>query len=288
MGKRICLVGFSEINRAWALEQPDDVELWALNEGHNCTQRLVSRDDLGRDHSIRCPCYNPHKCTCEKHGHEFIERYDRWFQLHPPEWKQEERTKSAAKTGDRIHEKDMSAFGRNERHVKFLRECDKPLFMLHLDNPHGPFPSSVPYPLEAVEERFGVPWANRKYLYATSSPAYMVILALYEHLEQNEKLDEIRIAGIELAVGNEYFWQRACLEYYVGMAQGLGITFTRPPMGGSILAAPRYAIDDPIPLPKDPSFDPLPMYQPTDKDRENHGVALMDVEVAEEEPVHAD
>ena len=51
MGRRICLVGFSELSRNWANEQPDDVEIWGLNETH-----------------------------------QFLKRCDRYFQIHPRNW----------------------------------------------------------------------------------------------------------------------------------------------------------------------------------------------------------
>jgi hypothetical protein len=262
VGRRICLVGFSEINRDWAMKQPRAMEIWGLNEGHNCSARLMAVDDLGREQKMRCPCYNPNRCKCEKHSHQFIPRYDRWFQIHPPNWKDEKRVEKANRLGDRIHERDLNTFGRNERHIKFLRECDKPVYMLTMSSKWGPFPSAVRYPMGKVEKLLGISWNKRKYLYTTSSPSYMVALAVYEHM-QGDTIDEIRMAGIELAVGTEYFWQRACFEYYLGMAKGLGIKVTRPPVGSSLLTAPRYAIDDPIALPKDFTYDPQPIYVPT-------------------------
>lgn len=258
LGRRICLTGFSDINRWWAMQQPKSVEIWCLNESHNCTARLMTRDDLGRERAVKCGCFDPNACKCQTHSHEFIPRYDRWFQIHPTDHREEERKERLVKTGDRIHERDLSAYGRNERHVKFLRECNKPLYMLHLDSKWGPFPNAVKYPLQEVEKALGVLWGGKKYLYATSSPAYMVALALYEHM-QGDTVDEIRLAGIELAIGTEYAVQRPCFEFYLGVAIGMGIKIKRPPQGCSLLAGPRYAIDDPIILPDDMDLKPLRM-----------------------------
>jgi hypothetical protein len=281
MGKRILLTGFSGQSREWALEQPKTVEIWGLNESHNCTSWLNTRDDLGRESKIRCACYNPNACKCLNHEHAFIPRYDRWFQIHPPNWKETERIKKAATTGDRIHERDLDTFGRNERHIKFLRECDTPVYMLRLASKWGPFPNAVRYPFGKVEKALGMQWGRRKNLYVTSSPAYMLALALYEHLE-GDTLSEIRLAGIELSVGTEYFHQRPCFEFYLGMARGMGIRVTRPPMGSSLLASPRYAIDAPIAPPDGFSFEPLPLRMPNNEQIE----ALMaDVEMAEPEEV---
>jgi hypothetical protein len=259
LGKRICLTGFSDFNRWFAMQQPDDVEIWCLNESHNCTAKLMTRDDLGREGQIRCWCYNPHACKCKHHKHEFIPRYDRWFQIHAVHHREPERLAKLQKKGDRIHEKDLSAYGRNERHLKFLRECDKPLYMLHPDSKWGPFDSFVQYPIDEVQDALGIPWNGQNQMYVTSSPAYMVALALYEHM-QGDKLDEIRIAGIELAIGTEYAVQRPCFEFYLGMAIGMGVTVTRPPQGTALLAAPRYAIDDHILGPDD--LDPIALRMP--------------------------
>lgn len=276
MGRRICLTGFSDINRLFAMQQPEDVEIWCLNESHNCTAKLMTRDDLGREHRIRCPCYNPNACKCSKHGHEFIPRYDRWFQIHPADHREAER---ASKWSKRIHERDLSAYGRNARHVKFLQECDKPLYMLHMDSNWGPFPSAVQYPTDLVEEALGIPWGDRKNIYATSSPAYMIALALYEHMIGNS-LDEIRFAGVELAIGTEYAVQRPCFEFYLGMAIGMGIEVIRPPQGTGLLAAPRYAIDEQIIGPED--MNPRPMRMPN---AEQVAELLTDVRTVEEEEV---
>lgn len=54
--------------------------------------------------------------------------------------------------------------------------------------------------------------------YLTSSTAYMVAYAIihgYPH---------IRLYGVDMAVDDhEYFWQRACLEAWIGLAKGRGI-----------------------------------------------------------------
>lgn len=279
MGRRICLTGFSDFNRWWAMQQPSTMEIWCLNESHNCTAKLMMRDDLGREHGTRCSCFNPNNCKCQKHSHEFIPRYDRWFQIHPAHHREDERKSRLAKNGDRIHEKDLSAYGRNERHVRFLRECDKPLYMMHLDSKWGPFPNAIKYPLSKVEKALGIPWGRRKNLYATSSPAYMIALALYEHME-GDTIDEIRIAGIELAVGTEYAVQKPCFEFYLGMAKGMGIKVSRPPQGTAMLAGPRYAIDEPLIGPDD--MDPPTLRMPNAEEM----VELMtEVETQEREEV---
>ena len=46
-GRKICIIGFSEATRWWVKDQPRTVELWGLNEAHNCSTRIHFQDDLG-------------------------------------------------------------------------------------------------------------------------------------------------------------------------------------------------------------------------------------------------
>lgn len=68
-------------------------------------------------------------------------------------------------------------------------------------------------------------------LYLTSSPAYMMSHAI------SEGFSTIAIYGVDLAITNhEYFWQRPCMEAWVGFAKGRGIKIEMPdvcPVGHS-------------------------------------------------------
>jgi hypothetical protein len=67
------------------------------------------------------------------------------------------------------------------------------------------------FPFEEVEGFFG-----RTYL--TSSTAYMMALAILEGAK------EIGVYGSDMSVDDhEYFWQRPCLEAWIGFARGRGI-----------------------------------------------------------------
>ncbi len=54
MARKVCLAGFAQITREWANQQPDEVEIWGMNEGHTFLRRSPTR----------------------------------WFQVHPPLWNQ--------------------------------------------------------------------------------------------------------------------------------------------------------------------------------------------------------
>jgi hypothetical protein len=60
-------------------------------------------------------------------------------------------------------------------------------------------------------------------LYLTSSPSYMVSQAI------SDGATHIGIYGVDLAIDDhEYFWQRPCMEAWIGFAKGRGIEITIP------------------------------------------------------------
>lgn len=72
------------------------------------------------------------------------------------------------------------------------------------------------YPYAAVETLYGS-------VYLTSSPAYMIAYALL--LGANE----IQVYGVDLSISDhEYFWQRPCVEAWIGFAKGLGVKIVIP------------------------------------------------------------
>lgn len=60
-------------------------------------------------------------------------------------------------------------------------------------------------------------------LYLTSSPAYMISYAI------SQGATEIQLYGVDLSVSDhEYFWQRPCVEAWIGFAKGRGIKVVIP------------------------------------------------------------
>jgi len=67
------------------------------------------------------------------------------------------------------------------------------------------------YPYKEIEDMYGS-------LYLTSSAAHMMALAILEGATH------IGIYGIDMSVSdNEYFYQRPCMESWIGYARGIGI-----------------------------------------------------------------
>ncbi len=82
------------------------------------------------------------------------------------------------------------------------------------------------FPLQAAHVQV-FPFAQARELfgseYLTSSTAYMMALALLEGAT------EIGVYGSSMAVDDtEYFWQRPCLEAWIGFAKGRGVKVTVP------------------------------------------------------------
>lgn len=132
-------------------------------------------------------------------------------------------------------------------HKGWIRGSGIPVFMI---DRHDELPTSVRYPIERMIAKFGD--------YYTSTVAEMLALAIDEIDQRVEAAvatltfpepmdaahtavyvasktkafyDEftIGIFGIDLVVGEEYFWQKACAEYYIGIAIGRGIRVMIPP-----------------------------------------------------------
>ena len=112
-------------------------------------------------------------------------------------------------------------------HWQWLQQ--KHPFPIYMQQVWPDIPSSVEYPLRQVVERFG-----RRYF--TSSVAYMIALALLHGFEK------IEIYGVEMATDSEYTWQRDCVMYWIGRAEGMGIDVYLPP-GCNLLKGRLYGYE---------------------------------------------
>ena len=208
MGREICLVGGASRTRSWIYELPESVELWGQNENNT-----------------------------------FQHRADRWFQIHPRDWRAE-----AIRRNGKF---EPGNYGRPLQHVTFLASLECPVYMQEADDR---IPNSVRYPIEAIAERFGVDHFGKNVNYLTSTSAYMLALALMEHMD-GDTIDAVHVAGVEMQIGTEYSMQKPCLEYYIGWARALSIEW-KPADGCGLLRAPVYAVDHSGPF-KDNSFFPV-------------------------------
>jgi hypothetical protein len=102
----------------------------------------------------------------------------------------------------------------DERYAKWL--IDKKIPMVVGENFPLRAEHTIVFPYEESKQLFGS-------LYLTSSPAMMVCYAMlkgYQHME---------LFGVDLAIDDfEYFWQRPCMEAWIGFARGRGHTVILP------------------------------------------------------------
>lgn len=101
---------------------------------------------------------------------------------------------------------------RNPKHLEWLQKAKIPIYMLeHYDD----IPQSIPYPKDEIIKRFGS--------YFTTSISYMIALAIFVGAT------DIHLYGIDMATNKEYQLERPSVEYYIGIARGLGINVYVPP-----------------------------------------------------------
>lgn len=131
-----------------------------------------------------------------------IPRADRWFEIH--------------------HNWDQHVVEGTD-HAKWLAEAPIPIYMV--DCVPG-IPNSVRYPIERV--------MDGHLDYFTSTVAFGIALAIADGFK------EIGLWGIDLLVGDEYFYQKACAEFWLGVAHGKGIKVTLPHTTALCTQSHRY------------------------------------------------
>ena len=145
-------------------------------------------------------------------------------------------------------------------HPAWLAQCGIPVYMKDRE---PAVPTAVPYPLDIVTERV----AGTRYF--TSTVSYMIGLAILEidrMVERDQMLLEefrpdasvfdaflavqrayfryaIGIYGIDLIVGKEYDYQKACVEYLLGVAHGRGIDVIIPADSALLKASHLYGFE---------------------------------------------
>jgi hypothetical protein len=122
-------------------------------------------------------------------------------------------------------------------HEGWIKEAPIPTYMMSRD---PKLPNSVRFPIERVIEDAGVD-------YFTSTVAFEVGLAI------SEGFKEIALFGIDLIVGTEYSVQKACLEFWLGMAHARGINVRIPAESALLKHAYRYGYE------REPDWGPLSM-----------------------------
>lgn len=162
-------------------------------------------------------------------------------------------------------------------HPRWLAECGIPVYMTQVE---PSIPTSIRYPLERVIERVvGTDYFTSTVAFMVAHAIYEIdqqveadvaaldaranalngpeaqadaddALALLRHpgkfrawLSDRYAEREIGIFGIDLIVGTEYDFQKACVEYLLGLANARGITVRIPPQSALLKQLWRYGYE---------------------------------------------
>jgi len=135
--------------------------------------------------------------------------YDRWFEIHNI-W-QDPKT-------DKMLRRNMNEF-RGQDVLNYMQGLASLKCTVYMQK-HWPnlIPYSIPYPLDEVVQFFQNKGINLDVCrYITNTIAYEIMLAIYLGFE------EIHVWGVDMSVGSEYEHQKACCEFWMGVALGMGI-----------------------------------------------------------------
>lgn len=125
-----------------------------------------------------------------------VTRLDRIFEIHSKE----------------IWVKDNAPFQRFPNAILYFQEKDEK------------WSNSRTFPLKPMLEKYKVNKGfDNEANYFSSSIPYMICMAI------DEGYEEIHVYGIHLLQDEEYFYQRPCAEFWLGVAQGKGIKVYMPP-----------------------------------------------------------
>ena len=121
-------------------------------------------------------------------------------------------------------------------HEGWLKSCGIPVYMSHKPKE---LPDVIEYPIDRMIARHGVD-------YFTSTVSFMIAWAM-DTIEADIEAGNgvasdytIGVFGIDLIVGTEYEVQKACAEFWLGVAAGLGINVVIPPQSALLKQSHRY------------------------------------------------
>jgi hypothetical protein len=149
-------------------------------------------------------------------------------------------------------------------HEGWVRDCGIPVYMADL---YPEAPTGVRYPVERLIKKFELDyftstvafelaWAIdcfdrevEKQLSATVGNEASVLAhgtdfcAMQAYTKSLYEQYAIGIYGIDLIVGTEYDWQKACVEFYIGQGCARGINFHIPPESALLKQMYRYGYE---------------------------------------------
>jgi len=145
----------------------------------------------------------------------FLKRWDRWYEVHEPDL-------FTGKTGLR-----------EDGYLKMLQASKLPIYMQH---PDPSIPNAIKLDLGEFDR------AGLRHYYRTSI-AHMLAHAVYEHKIEGKTIKELHICGVDMSAFSEYSEQLPCVNYWLGVVEGLGIK-VEIPTASPLLKGPDYGVHD--------------------------------------------
>lgn len=136
----------------------------------------------------------------------FKRRADRWMEMHLPE---------------------ATPDIRDPQYLDWLKQLTIPVYMIDL---YDYAPTSLRYPIEDA-----IRYAGRDYFMSTV--AFMAALAGMEEFE------EVHLYGINLAIGDEYFYEKPNAEWWLGKLEAKGIKVVIPRASSLLKQTKRYGYE---------------------------------------------
>jgi len=136
----------------------------------------------------------------------FKRRADRWFEMHLPE---------------------ATPDIRDPQYMEFLKQLTIPVYMIDL---YEYAPTAVRYPIEDA-----IQYAGRDYFMSTV--AFMSAIAGMEDFE------EVHLYGINLAIGDEYFYEKPNAEWWLGKLEAKGVKVVIPRASSLLKQVKRYGYE---------------------------------------------
>ena len=118
---------------------------------------------------------------------------------------------------------------KRDRWIKRLENINKLGVPVMMQDRFKDVPTAIEYPIKAITEKLG--------RYFTNSISYMVALAIMQDY------DHIALFGVHFATNPEYEFERPNLEYYLGLARGLGIDVYVPKEADILYSSRLYGYD---------------------------------------------
>ena len=125
-------------------------------------------------------------------------------------------------------------------HVEWLKSTDVPVYLWDsaMREEYG---SALPFPIGHIETYFDGLFGGQ---YFTNSISYLIAYAIYCLKTTGDGTGVIGLWGIDMAQGTEYSAQRPSCEYWLGIAEGAGLTVHIADRADLLKAMGQYGRDE--------------------------------------------